>query len=250
MYEFADLHGISDCLIKHCDSRALDFMLAGHFKFGTLAGYANAEGGGLMDDHEEGKSHVATIGDVKNASFKLGSSTYENISFVGCTEGFRQDVNVDWPVFCASSGPYSKDRHKAIIEGDDANGYGANPSYLHYLVLNTRKLLQATVAAANCIYFPHGAQIEIRYVKYEKRGVTRDASTMSLWMNDWTLAEEAHRLTFTKPRRFAVEQEARIAVRGYGPLMLPAEPIFSKDCSPDIHRLFKASIVSYGQVNR
>lgn len=220
-------------------------MLAGSFRFGTLASYRGSEADpGLLSDSGEGRQGTSFNGSLNNVNFKVGTNEFH----IGKASGnalLRVNSNIDVPVFCASVGPYSPARHRSILHGDTSLGYQPNPGLSSFVVIDLQRFLQAMTEAFKEVWQGATFRQVSRMVHYGGRDRNVDATHQTLRDNQAIVEMNSFRAVFTKPMRFALEEEVRCAA--FPAQLTEIQPVITGNLSQSVQNLFRMCMDDEGK---
>jgi hypothetical protein len=211
---------------------------------GTLREYANAEGGGLMSDREEGRGVRSFVGDIINRESFWWNG---RLVTMGRVTGFPRSISfvneTDGNLFCASKGGYDHQRHYNILNGK--GDYGANEGYTAFVELDVYRLRKAILLLKNTVLAGR-VIFENSDVVYASRETLYPPSRLKNVVSAETEARHALSTVFTKPERFSLEQEHRFALV---PVGHTSETLLTKKMAPHIQTAFREAIHSEGRAN-
>ncbi|MVA81130.1 hypothetical protein GOZ89_17030 [Agrobacterium vitis] len=224
-------------LTKHCTPENRQRMLLGHFRIGTHGEYSKGEKTGLLSDTAEGIGATQFIGDIKNASWRIGSNIFENITIIGAGEAsLHLDERVNYNIFCASKGLYNRERHQKLLNG--VENYEKNPDITDYVIIK-RDIFKRALQCMSDHMFGVDSHWISQHVKYGNRISQISSNEIGKFKYDGRrrLIDAA----FTKPEKFSVEDEWRYVLVKKASILGP-EPIYTCNLPDNIIDLFKQSV--------
>lgn len=228
-------------LTKHCKAQDRDRMLAGHFKFGTHAEYAVPQATGLLSDSGEGVGRVDVVGSIIDASWDdARGNSFKNITIIGPGTSIRIDAGINASLFCSSGGVHDIQRHSHILNG--IGDYTPNPEVVAYIEIDEIKIIEATKLLAEEAY-PLGHAVLYGLVKYGNRDISHTAENLISVIAGNAIPIRSIEVAFTKPPRYEVEQEYRIAIL---PKHEPAKSLLTNNFSGRVTKAFRDAIANIG----
>lgn len=230
-------------ITKHCRPEDRARMLKGHFKFGTLDEYTPRSGrsGGLYSDVAEGTGESVLRGDLYNASGDFFGMSYHDISTKNVDAAFSYTLELNYPVFCASLGPYKPERHRRLLNGTES--YEGNPECTAFVMIDVDIFAQAAKEMAICVFGKCRGMFATR-VKYGERSYDVPQHLLTRDKRYNNELEAFYRAAFTKPLNFSIEEEYRFVIV---PAEYPkARQVFTRTLPNGIVNLFIRSICDEG----
>jgi hypothetical protein len=234
---------LSPFVTKHCTEKDFSRNCEGSLRVGTLSDYRKIEANtGLLSDKDEGRGIKAIEGDFPNFTGYIAGDLLSENHFSNVKYPVAVDTSTDCNLFCVSEGPYNKDRHFDIVEGNSE--YNSNIELRYFIQYDKLKLCNAI---GNCLKSIYNINVKMAAgkVTYATRDIIFDGADAEREFSERELNNYAFGLIFRKPHIYRIEDEFRLA---FFPEGVPPRVSFTTDLPVEIRKSLIDAIVADGSI--
>lgn len=198
-----------DTITKFFGEKDLPYYQAGSFRVGSLRQYRSLEEKqDRFSDADEGRytETYGKAGEEVSGNGYFAGVHFGNFKISGVTKPVCVERTLNFPVFCASCGEYSREVANSIVYG--SGSYRGNSDLKFYAEIDLDLFLKAIVKAM-CDRMGSEIRAVGRPVEYDDKGRKIVLAAPYTSLND-SLKTDPTR-GFVKPKLFECENEYRIA---------------------------------------